>query len=327
MVEVRTDADVRKAAVGRADLRTGAPARADGRFRIGSVTKSFVAAVVLQLVGEGRIALDAPIERYLPEQRVPRGDRITVRQLLNHTSGLHDYADFDLSDPVDLRDWIVRDRWIEHSPRDLLDRGFAGEPYGEPGETVHYSSTDYVLAGLLIEKSTGHSYPDEIRRRILRPLGLRDTSLPGRTTDIAGPHARGYAPLFGRVYDVTAENMSWGWAAGDIVSTTADVNRFHAALFGGRLLRPAEQRELTSRATTTDGTLAGGLGVGVATLSCTTLWGHDGGVPGYETLMVGSVDGRTRLALSYNPFGDAEGLPNLARNTKSLLEHTFCPTS
>src|SRR4051812_38638898 len=211
------------------DLATGAKVPRDGQVRIGSNTKVFTAVVVLQLVGEGKIGLDAPVDTYLPG--LVRGDEIdgrhiTVRQLLQHTSGLPNYVKY-LGDDVRYYD-----------PRDLIDLALQHKADFAPGAKWEYSNTNYVLAGLIIQKVTGRPLAEELDQRVIRRVGLRHTYFPapGDAT-IREPHPKGYdrdsadAPL----RDVTELDPSWGWAAGQLISTTSDLNRFFTALLTGRL--------------------------------------------------------------------------------------------
>ncbi|MFB6892183.1 serine hydrolase domain-containing protein [Kitasatospora sp. NPDC056327] len=304
--EVRQDGRrVWRGGAGTSDLAGGQPVRPDGRFRIGSVTKAFVSTVVLQLVAEGRLRLDDPVERHLPGL-VPNGGAISVRQLLNHTSGLYDYAEdrrFFYQDEETLRDYVYgQRRWQEHRPEELVAVGVAHAPYFAPGQGWKYSNTNYVLAGMLIGKLTGNSWQSEVDRRIVRPLGLQDTTFPGSGTGLGGPHAHAYAKVAEGPADITRLNPTVGDAAGNGISTTADLNRFHAALFGGRLLRPAEQAELTRTVPTGSGHSFYGLGVAQSDFGCGPLWGHDGGLPGWGTLLFGTADGKRQVALSYNPY-------------------------
>ncbi|MEV7405562.1 serine hydrolase domain-containing protein [Streptomyces sp. NPDC091267] len=283
---------------GVADVPAQTPVRGDSRFRIGSMTKPFVATVVLQLVGKHRVALDAPVERYLPGVvRGPGGDGrvITVRQLLQYTSGLPDYLTY-LS-PQD----ILKDPLAHHDTRDLVDLALAHQPTFPPGEGWKYSNTNYLLAGMLIEKVTGHTYGKEIRRRIIRPLGLHATSVPGDSPAIFGPHPRGYArpgpdaPLM----DVTAINPSVAGASGEMISSASDLNRFLGALVGGRLLRPAQLKEMMTPPSHpgTDGRYYG-LGLEGRQLPCGGVyWGHGGDIFGYETLGGATADGRRATAM------------------------------
>ncbi|MGW4894939.1 serine hydrolase [Kitasatospora sp. NPDC004240] len=299
-----------KGAAGRADLRTGAPATADGRFRIGSVTKTFVATVVLQLVAEHRIGLDDPIERHLPGT-VPGGGAITVRQLLNHTSGLYNYLEdpaFDFlagpqGDPAVVQRWLTSGRWTTYRPQQLVDIAFRHDPYFAPGQGWRYSNTNYVLVGMLIEKVTGRGWAEEVERRIIRPLGLRSTSMPTTSPFVPGPHAHGYFKTAAGPADVTLLNPSMADAAGAGISTTADLARFDAALLGGRLLGPAELAEMKRTVDSGFG-IDYGLGLMKVVLPCGEFWGHGGGIPGYGTTLLG--DGRRQFAASYNPYDESD---------------------
>ncbi|MFE0045135.1 serine hydrolase domain-containing protein [Streptomyces albireticuli] len=274
------------------DLATGSKVPRDGQVRIGSNTKTFTAVVVLQLAGEGKVDLDATIDTHLPG--LVRGEgidgrRITVRQLLQHTSGLPDYVEY-LGDDV---------RYYE--PRELLDLALRHKAHFAPGVKWEYSNTNYVLAGLLVQKVTGRPLAEEIDQRVIRPAGLRHTYFPapGDVT-IREPHPKGYyqeaagAPL----RDGTELDPSWGWAAGQLISTNSDLNRFHAALLGGRLLPAAQLAQMRTTVPAGEPFAAGaryGLGLVSTPLSCGGVyWGHGGSTTGYETR--GGVTGDGRAA-------------------------------
>ncbi|MEV6265124.1 serine hydrolase domain-containing protein [Streptomyces sp. NPDC051784] len=295
---------------GVADLESTAPVRGDSRFRIGSMTKPFVATVVLQLVGEHQVDLDAPIERYLPGLvRGPGGDgrQVTVRMLLQHTSGLPDYLTF-----LDPRA-IIADPLAHQDTGELIELALGHEPAFEedgagPGDEWHYSNTNYLIAGMLIEKVTGRTYGEEIRRRILAPLHLSDTSVPGDTTSIQGPHPRGYVrpgenqPLI----DITVFNPSVAGAAGEMISSGSDINRFLDALLGGRLLPPAQLRQMMHTRATGDEGREYGLGLERRELSSChgTYWGHNGDIFGYQTAAGATTDGRqTTVMANVDPGG------------------------
>ncbi|MEU4249947.1 serine hydrolase domain-containing protein [Amycolatopsis sp. NPDC026612] len=308
--QVRIAADGREFTARSGVARLGSPAGVpvNGRFRIASVTKTFTATVLLQLAGEGRLALDDTVSRYLPGL-LPDGDRITVRMLLQHSSGLYNYSDDLTGDPVELqRHW---------DPQDLVAMATAHPLNFPPGTASKYSNTDYIVAGLLVEHLTGRSWATAVRSRIIHPLGLHDTSLPGDRTTIPGPHAHGYTPRDGTLVDVTAMNPSVGWAAGEIISTTADLDTFTEALFGGRLLRPEQLAEMTAPAPGA----AYGLGLSTNVLSCgVQVWGHTGDVPGYHTLLAVTRDGRTRLQLSLTTATRQTPL----QGYRQLVDEVFC---
>ncbi|MFF5804752.1 serine hydrolase domain-containing protein [Streptomyces sp. NPDC012746] len=313
----------RSAARGVADLATGRPARAEDRLRIGSVTKTFTATVVVQLAAEGRIGLDAPVERYLPgliRGNGHDGRRITVRQLLQHTSGLPDHAESITGLPVN--DW----RYRHYEPRELIATALK---LPHPAKTWHYSTTNYVIAGLIVEKVTGRGIEAEVTRRIIEPLGLRDTFWPGDgdgdggggdETRIRGAHSRSYftgpdapdaAPPERERIDGTEWNVTFGGAGGALISTPADVNRFYGALFGGRLL-PARWVAEMKRAVPADPDRLWpgaryGLGLIATPLECGGWWwGHGGTVPGgHRALGAVGPDGRgVALALNQVPATD-----------------------
>lgn len=264
---------------GTGDLRTRTPVPRNGRWRIGSVTKTFVAALVLKLADEKKIVLDAPIGRYLPGL-LPRQDEITVRMLLNHTGGIADYAATFDQTPAGLR----RLGEITYTPRRLIAIGTGLPPTSDPGARWAYSNTGYAALGLLIEKVTGQSLPVALRTRVIAPLGLRSTYLPTTARGIVGPHPRGYMrDENNRLEDTTAFNPSNAWAAGAIVSTASDVNRFFNQLLHGRLFSPALLTQLKQTVPVAPG-FEYGLGLMKLTLSCgTTVWGHKGHIPGYAT--------------------------------------------
>ncbi|MFH8793715.1 serine hydrolase domain-containing protein [Streptomyces sp. NPDC017941] len=286
---------------GVANMRTQAPVHPNSRFRIGSMTKPFLATVVLQLVGERRVVLDAPVERYLPGVVRGHGNdgrKITVRQLLQHTSGLPDVLDHLA--PGD----IMEDPLAHHDIRDLVDIALAHPPTFEPGTGWRYSNTGYLLLGMVIEKVTGRAYGTEIHRRVIKPLGLRATHVPGDSPHIPGPHPRGYArpgkdaPLV----DITAINPTVAGPGGSMISSGTDMNRFLRALVRGRLLHPAQQRELTrTRPTGNPDGRAYGLGLESRPLPCGgRYWGHTGDMLGYETAAGTTADGRRQATVVVN---------------------------
>jgi D-alanyl-D-alanine carboxypeptidase len=291
------DGRVRDWSAGVADLGTGRRMPAGARVRIASNTKMFTATVVLQLVGEGRIGLDEPIETYLPGLVRGAGGidgrQITVRHLLQQTSGLLDYDDELFAD-------FVAALNTYHEPHDLLRVAFAKAPQSRPGERFVYANTNYVLAGLLVQKVTGRPVGEQITERIIKPLGLRDTYWPaeGETT-IRGAHPRGYLPAAGggAPVDITASDPSGGWAAGALIGTTGDLNRFLAGLLGGRLLKPAQLAEMKKTVDAPGFDTVGGsrYGLGLATfaLSCGGFaWTHGGVAPGYVTYAGVAPSGR-----------------------------------
>ncbi|MFB6821758.1 serine hydrolase domain-containing protein [Streptomyces virginiae] len=291
---------------GVADVVTGRAAVEEGRFRAGSVTKTFTAAVVLQLAAEGRVDLDRPVRRYLPGTVPDSYGAVTVRQLLDHTSGIP-AAD----GPGDSFEAQWEHRFDVTDPHDQIADALAKPREFAPGTAQHYLNINYTVLGVLVEKVTGTSYEEAVGRRILRPLGLRQTSFPSRTqTRIHGPHNRGYQAIARadgsrELRDVTEWNSSDRWAAGDIVSTTADLERFTTALFGGRVVPAAQLEEMfTVPAVKTFGkeeaaTMTAGLSR-IALPDGTVLWGKSGGRHGYNTGMGATRDLSRTVVYSVN---------------------------
>ena len=297
---VRSGPQTWQGASGLGDLGAKRPARAGDRFRIGSVTKSFVATVALQLVGEDKLGLDDHLERWLPGL-VPKGERITVRQLLNHTSGLYDYTD-DLPEPP-----------RPFQPRELVAIATGHRPLFAPGKRFSYSNTNYILAGLVIERVTGQPLAGQLQQRILGPLDLGDTELPVTEQTIASPFIHGYAPRDqdwqvtdgpAGLLDVTKMDPSWAWAAGAMVSTTPDLAHFYQALLSGELLDP---EQLQAMQTTVDASqqfghgVRYGLGLTLLRPGCATeLWGHGGALAGYRTTAFSTKDANRQLVATTN---------------------------
>jgi D-alanyl-D-alanine carboxypeptidase len=301
----RHDGEEWHAASGVADLATQEPISPGDRYRIGSITKGFVSTVVLQLVAERRLSLDDTVEQWLPGV-VPNGAAITVRELMNHTSGLYDYVDPPfylglLHDP--LKTW---------QPLELVRLAVAHPAMFAPGAGWSYSNTNYIVLGLIVAAVQKRpaaqqmaSPAIEVYRRIIGPLGLRHTSFPLTDPDIRGPHAHGYLidppPEWGlpAVLDTTRINPSMAWAAGAIVSTLDDVADFHRALFTGRLLDPEQQRALETTVVAAPD-VDYGLGVLKLQTPCGTAWGHDGGMPSAVNISLTSPDGARQAVLMVN---------------------------
>ncbi|GAA2386144.1 serine hydrolase domain-containing protein [Streptomyces glaucosporus] len=312
---------------GVADVETERPRLRPDRFRIGSITKTFVATVLLQLQEERRLDLDDPVERWLPG--VVRGNghdgrKVTVRQLLNHTSGIYNVtSDRGFQEKV-FESGFFEHRYDTFTPEELVGIAMEHEPVFAPGTDWSYSNTNYVLAGMVIEAATGNSYAEEVERRVVRPLGLRATELPGTRATMPRPHGRGYGVLVENeevtLVDVTDVNPSWAWAAGEMISTVDDLNRFLRALLDGRLLSGKSMAELLDTVPTDEaGTARYGLGVLNLDLSCGVgVWGHDGSVHGSLSYVFSTRDGDRTMAFNTN----ATWGPLV-----SVLEAEFCGTA
>jgi D-alanyl-D-alanine carboxypeptidase len=285
---------------GHADAEKQTRLRSTDRFRAGSITKSLVATVVLQLAQEGRLDLRDPVERWLPGA-VPGGADVTVRHLLNHTSGRFNYSE----DPRTFAPYET-DPGYRWDPRGLVAIASAHPPLFAAGADWSYSNTNYVLLGLVVEAVTGRALAAELRERVFEPAGLRHTTFDDRAL-IAGRHARGY--LFdgdGRRHDVTDLSPSWAWAAGAVVSTAGDLARFYRALLGGRLLRPpklAAMQVLDPVTRKAPGGEGYGLGLLAAPTECGRAWGHDGQYAGYTSLVLNRSDARRQMVLLVNQTG------------------------
>ncbi|MFH9354212.1 serine hydrolase domain-containing protein [Kitasatospora sp. NPDC017646] len=291
---------------GVAELGTDRPVPADGRFRVSCLTKPFVSVVVLQLVAAGKIVLDNTVESYLPGL-LPYGEKITIRNLMQHTSGLYNYSD-SFQKPGDR---FLRDRYKHYEPADLIAIAAAKPLEFEPGSKFAYCNTNYFVIGLLIEKVTGRSYRTEITERVLEPLKLTETVLPGDDPNIPGPHARGYMQIGGEPVDVTLMNPSEAGCAGEIISTTRDLDTFFSALFSGKLLDEPELTEMTT-ALPEDmiENLPMGIGYGLGIMKLANdagldLWGHGAGIPGYATFAATTRDLSARVQLSFT-IGDKD---------------------
>ena len=255
----------------------GRPLERDDHFRIASITKTFVATAALQLVDRGRLRLNDRLSKYVDW---PGGNRITVRQLLNQTSGIYNFVEneefeqrFD-ADPT--LPWTA--------PRDGLELARGVDPYFEPGQGFHYSETNYYLTAMIVEEITGKPIERVIRRRILRPLGLTETSFPS-TPRLPSPFARGYLSEGGALRDVTASNPNVSWAAGAMVSTLDDLRTWAKALGTGRpLLKRRTQRERIPNVVIEREPIRVMYGLGM--FSINDFLGHNGAIYGYSTTML-----------------------------------------
>ncbi|MBO0655566.1 beta-lactamase family protein [Streptomyces triculaminicus] len=321
LAEVRVGGKTWSGASGVRDTRTKRPARPGDRYRVASVTKSMVAAVVMQLVDEGRLKLDDPVSQHLPGL-LPYKEPITVRQLLNHTSGVPNYFDQLYAETGDKElEEMERNRFRYFPPRDLIKMATGKPLVSKPGTEFHYSNTNYLVIGQLIEKKTGRSLATELERRVFRPAGMKDTSYPAVNPYLAGPHVNGYHLVEGRpARDVTVYTPTvWGAAAG-VVSTNADLNRFFKALSDGTLLssaRWAEMREFT--------VAPYALGVAPGGDLCPArpgeyLWGNTGNGFGYRTMSFSSPDGRRQLSFSWTlSVSEVDGPPAVSKAVQEMV--------
>jgi D-alanyl-D-alanine carboxypeptidase len=293
-------------ASGQARLDPPQPLHPGAEIRVGSVTKSFISTITLQLVGEGRLNLDDTVERWRPGL-VPGGARITVRELLNHTSGIFNYTE-----DATFHQRLIADPLQTVTPEELVALANAHPQLFAPGTSWSYSNTNYVVMGLILQQVTHRHLRQLIEQRIVRPLHLRHTFLPEISPDISGYHAHGYLPpsLTGGGYvDSTRISPTWAWAAGGLVSNVDDLRRFYRALLGGRLLKPAQLAAMKDMVAAGDG-LRYGLGLYRLTTACGPIWGNDGGIPGYVTIARNDATGRRGMAIGLATEPDEKmGLP------------------
>jgi D-alanyl-D-alanine carboxypeptidase len=296
---IRDKHGVTQAASGVADLRSGRPMRPGLHYRVASVTKPFVATLVLQLVAEGRLSLSDTVDQWLPGI-LPYGDQVTVRQLLNHTGGVPDYEAIVLPTLYASK----QGRFRHWTPGELVGLVADQPPDFPPGTAWSYSNTGYILAGMIVEAATGHKLGQELARRILRPLGLRDTFFPVNAPGIPGPRSRGYSPPLGQeqgpLLDFTILNPSLAWASGALISNLGDLGRFFRALLGGRLLPPRLLAAMLTPVPTGPPGFGYGLGMTVIETPVGRLVGHTGAIPGFFNIVVSTQDGRRQLGIMTN---------------------------
>ncbi|MFD9499452.1 serine hydrolase domain-containing protein [Streptomyces sp. NPDC060035] len=319
-----TSPDTRDSArAGTAALNTRRPMPRNGRFRIGSATKTFTATVVLQLVGKGRMSLEDTVEQWLPgvvQGHGNDGREITVRQLLQHTSGIHDVGPEILA--LKSADGYRAERFRTYTSEELVGLAMQHSPHFTPGHGWSYSNTNYILAAMIINKVTGRSWAREVKDRIIRPLDLRDTSTPGVLPSISGPHAQGYA-AFGTDtgIDVTELNSSMAVGSGSIISTAHDLNRFYAALLGGRLLAPAQLDEMTTTEPAPELGVRYGLGLAEIPLSCGgSYFGHRGELLGYIAWGGATREGARTAAV----YVTSEGGQDTQQAMTTLVDQELC---
>jgi D-alanyl-D-alanine carboxypeptidase len=312
LAQVRTEHGVWRGSSGVAEVGKTRAVPVNGRFRVGSITKTFLATVVLQLVDEGELRLEDTVESWLPGV-VPNGHHITVRQLLNHTSGLYDVIP-TLPLPPDPA--FLDNRWRSWTGEELVARALANPPVFEtPGSAFSYSNTGYTLVGQIVEEATGTSYARQIERRVIRPLQLDDTWLPGTSTRLRGPHPHGYVPIEQqnggrRLVDYTEMNPSVFGAGGEMISTTKDLNRFFSVLLSGSLLPRHLLDQMKAPGTATR---RYGLGLTWRDTPCgVRVYGNDGDALAYQAYSFSTEDRRRQVTVAVTPTfaGDIDAAVN-----------------
>ncbi|GAA3048780.1 serine hydrolase domain-containing protein [Kitasatospora albolonga] len=322
-------------ALGTSDLTTGKPIETADHLRVGSITKTFTGTVILQLVQEGLLGLDDPVSAHHPG--VPNGDCITIRQLLNMTSGLYNYSeDPGFNQRLDEEPEAV---W---TPQELLDLAYSHDVYFPPGQGFHYSNTNTVILGLIAEHLTHQPLAELFRQRIFQPVGMPGSSLENGA-GIPEPNARGYqfitnvesltAPTLtgqdaawadwsaGNPYDVTRVDASWAWAAGAAASTLGDLQRWAPALATGTLLSPELQHERLQFVPTSDLPGAPRYGLGIAEFF--GFLGHDGQIPGYTSFMGYHPEHRATVVVLANLNQSPDGTAPANELAKLLIAELF----
>ncbi|MFD3596205.1 serine hydrolase domain-containing protein [Nocardia sp. NPDC058640] len=307
---------------GVAQVGTEKPVPDDGYFRIASATKPIVATVVLQLVGEGKLSLEDSVDKHLPAV-VTGGNKITVRHLLQNTSGLlDDYPGFDSEQQY------LEHRFDAYSREELIERTMAVAPAFAPGEGWAYSNTNFLLAESIIEKVTGNNWQAEADRRIFQALDMRNSVWPKGKTTLPDPHARAYSVFAGTTAFVDTTEILDGTE--NLISTTADMNTFYRALLGGTLLRPAELDEMKKTVEVSEeiemlwpgGQY--GLGLVKRPLPCGgEYWGHGGGDAGFITSDGVTADGKRSVVVSQTSALQEKMLDQEVRASE-LVGHALC---
>ncbi|MFD7230404.1 serine hydrolase domain-containing protein [Streptomyces sp. NPDC059881] len=313
VAEVRRDGRSWFGAAGTAEYGTGRERLAEEQIRVGSITKTFTSTVILQLAAEYVLGLDDTVETWLPgliRGNGHDGDKITIRHLLSHRSGLFAYVlDADMLRRYSGPELLAHrfDRW---TPQELVKISLSHPAEFEPGTDFSYSNTNFVLAGLIIEKATGMSYSDALDLRILRPLRLESTYPADKDTEFRGPHAHSYSKLTlpeadAPTHDVTELDATYGFATGELISTTGDLSTFLGALLGGRLLPPAQLEEMLTMTRVPDGKWLDGhsYGLGLSSVELTNgtrVYGHGGMITGNWSYLYGTRDGRQTAAMHVN---------------------------
>jgi D-alanyl-D-alanine carboxypeptidase len=299
-------------AKGVGDIATGQPMRVDDHFRIGSITKTFTVTVLLQLADEKKLGLDDPVSKYL--SFVPNGQNVTLRMLANMTSGLASYTEDDAWVKIAFSNF--QRVW---TPRELVDVGLAQKPNFAPGTGWHYSNTNTVLLGMVIEQVTGQRIADVFTAKIFKPLGLTNTVWP-TSSALPTPYAHGITvqTLDDSQADATNRNPSWAFTAGELISTMEDLKRWVESYATGSLLSPEMQKQRLTYVTLPPNTAVRKYGLGVG--SDHGWLGHTGELPGYNTGAYYLPSMKATIVMMVNSDIPANGVNPVAAIFKSLTK-------
>jgi D-alanyl-D-alanine carboxypeptidase len=315
---VRDGGDREYAASGWDDQFMRVPADPEAQFRIGSNTKAFISTVILQLEAEGKLSIDDTVDKWLPGVVSANGNdgtKITIRELLDHTSGLKDYLSSPRVSVQYVADIRPLRRW---QPQELVDIATSKKPYAAPGKEFHYSNTNYTLAGMIIQAVTGHSAQSEVENRIIKPLGLTNTTFPVTDPKLYGNWMHGYFD----VRDISFSNVTTSNTAGAMVSTLDDLTTFESALLAGKLLPAKQMSELEDVFEVGEGE---GYGLGIEKMQTPcgdTVYSHNGAVLGYLSAWFSSPDGSRQVAVAINSYNMTDA--NALVDTMTAAENVYC---
>lgn len=298
----RGDEVLLRAARGVADVGTGRPLTPDDRFRIGSLTKQMVAAGLLKLVEAGKVSLDDPLSKYVPD--FAGGDRVVVAQLLNHTSGISGLPDMAR---------VPAGVLPQQASTDALIAAFKHQaPASEPGERFAYNDSGYILVGKIIESAGGQSWHEYLEETIFRPLGMDATCYCANAALVAG-----HVPQAGQAWRSAPPNLTWEHAAGALATSANDLLKWNRTLHEGRVLAPATYREMV-----TPRGPAGNYGFGIdhASLRDHEQLAHSGSVIGYAAhlLYLPGPDLTVVVLRNYNDGREYEAAANVARRLAAI---------
>jgi D-alanyl-D-alanine carboxypeptidase len=302
------------AAKGFADLRSRQAMRSSYHFRVGSITKTFTVTALLILADEKKLGLDDPVSKYV--DFVPNGDKITLRMLANMTAGLHSYTEDDA--------WITSmlgNLTRVWTPRELVDWGLKSPPDFAPGTGFHYSNTNTVLLGMILEKVSGQRIQDLFAQKLFAPLRLRNTIWP-TSGQMPSPYASGYTQqtLDNTRANATNRNPSWAFTAGELISTMADLRTWVTSYTTGSLVSPEMQKERLSWVTLPPNTPERHYGLGIGEDHG---WlGHTGELPGYNTAAYYLPAKKAVIVVMVNsdiPVGKANPAPAIFKAITALL--------